>query len=49
MTLRSSALGSSLSTCHLDRNEFSITPPLTRELTVPEFPLEKEVWYHYLQ
>ena len=24
-------------------------PPLTRELTVPEFPLEKEVWYHYHQ
>ena len=21
----------------------------TRELTVPEFPLEKEVWYHYHQ
>jgi GNAT superfamily N-acetyltransferase len=25
------------------------TPPLTRELTVPEFPLVKEVWYHYHQ
>jgi len=24
-------------------------PPLTRELIVPEFPLEKEVWYHYPQ
>jgi len=22
-------------------------PPLTRELIVPEFPLEQEVWYHY--
>ena len=32
--------------CHITNSSF---PSLTRELTVSEFPLVKEVWYHYRQ